>query len=551
MTVLAEPAAQPRRGATAWLDEITTPSGLFLTAVVLLALIPVTSIIRDPDFWWHLRTGELIAQHGGLLGTDPFTYTVTSHAWTMHEWLTELLYAGLYSLAGLALIVVVLSAVTWIGLLLVLRRARLRTGNRLVLGAGLLLAVLAGYPIWGPRVQMVTFCFSALTLLLLERHLVRGGRAVWALVPLFVVWSNLHSGFVIGLGFIAVVFLAEVIGRWLRMPDGASASRARTLPLLFLACAAASMINPNGPGILLYAIQTQSSAAQQALILEWHSPDFHDWVILPFGVMLVSLAVLIAVNGRIRARDAALVLLTTALALQSVRHIALFVAATTPMWIDQTAMLVARRRSARVAIRHVRAAQRHSRRPPLRLRTMTWAVLVALLLVAYGGARLIPVIATKPGSLVYAQEFPVCAARWLARAPQPLKVFNQYGEGGFLVDQLSARGDRVFIFGDAALMGDNLLYTYARVEGVQPGWDSTIRDAGTDIVLFDTGTPLANVMLESSRWVRVYQDPLSVAFVPADRLHSIKLAPVPQSYPPGDPCGKLTTSNVSAQDQNQ
>ena len=51
---------------------------------------------------------------------------------------------------------------------------------------------------------MITFAFAALTLLLVERHLVRGGKAIWVLVPLFLVWSNFHSGFVIGLGFIAI-----------------------------------------------------------------------------------------------------------------------------------------------------------------------------------------------------------------------------------------------------------------------------------------------------------------------------------------------------------
>jgi hypothetical protein len=137
----------------------------------------------------------------------------------MHEWLSEVLYAVLQTRGGLGLIVLVLSVTTWLGLVCLLLRAALRRPNRFALGLGLLIGAVAGYPIWGPRVQMITFFLSALTLLMAERHLVRGGRAVWMLVPLFLLWSNLHSGFIIGLGFIAVIVIAEVAGTWIRWRD--------------------------------------------------------------------------------------------------------------------------------------------------------------------------------------------------------------------------------------------------------------------------------------------------------------------------------------------
>ena len=505
----------------------------------------MTSIIHDPDFWWHLRAGQLILAHGSLLGTDPFTYTAATHQWTMHEWLTEVLFALLQRAGGLGVIVLLLSVVTWLGLLCLALRARLRDPSRLALGAGILLAAVAGYPIWGPRVQMVTFCFAALTLLLAERHIVRGGRAIWLLVPLYVVWSNLHSGFILGLGFLAVIVIAELAGRLLRFPMTVPPARVRTLALVLLACTAVSMINPNGPAILLYAFLTQGSGAQQSLILEWHSPSFQDWVVIPFGLMLLSLVALVVVNRRIRARDAALALVGIALSLQSARHIAVFLAAATPIWIDQASLLLQRRARTR------RPRQRAL--PSLQFRVVTFVTLMGALLVVYGAIRLVPAMRVQPNTLVYAQDYPVCAARWLAQSPQPLNIFNQYGEGGYLADELSAKGDKVFIFGDAALMGDPLLYTYAGVTAVQPGWDATIRNSGTDIVLYDNGTPLANAMEASTRWVKVYQDPFSVAFVASDRLAQVqaKLAPVPASYPAGDVCAQLKTSSVDVGAQSR
>ena len=185
---------------------------------------------------------------------------------------------------------------------------------------------------------------------------------MWIMVPLFVLWSNLHGEFVIGLGFIAVILIAELIGGYLHMPD--SAPRSRLLPLLYLllACAATSMINLNGPGILFYAAGTQASAAQQSLIEEWFSPSFHDWEVLVYGAMLLTLAMLIVFNRHIRARDVALVLVTTVLSLQSARNIELFVAASTAVYIDQLGLATPRLRAAVRGLR--RAPSRSARADP-------------------------------------------------------------------------------------------------------------------------------------------------------------------------------------------
>ncbi len=522
------------------IDRLTSPGGLFLSAVLLAAAFPLTAPIRDPDFWWHLRSGQLILQAGGLLHTDPFTYTVSTHAWTMHEWLTEVLFAKLYSWGGLAAIVAVLSVVSWLGVVCIVSRARLDRPGPFALGGGIILAVIAGYPIWGPRAQMLTFAFACLTLLLAELHLRRGGRLALLLLPMFLLWGNLHSGFLIGLGFLAVIVGAEAVAHLLHLEGRAPARNVRSLALLLAGSLVVCAINLNGPSIILYPFGTLGSVAQQSLILEWHSPDFHDWSVRIFGIMLLSLVALIVVNRRIRLRDAALVLVTVVLALQSVRHIALFVAAATPVWINQADMVLARRRT---------RPRRPQALPPVGMRVVGWLALCGALLGVYIGSRLIPSMQTREDSLFYAQDFPVCAARWLAADPLPLRIFNQYGEGGYLAYRLSAHGDRVYIFGDAALMGDALLYNYGDIESVTPRWDNLLRSAGTDVVLFDTGAPLTNVMLHARDWVEVYSDPHNTAFAPRDRVASLRLAPQPPYTTQLDACTELVQAPAAQLNQ--
>jgi len=520
---------------------LTTPRGLFLAAALLLCALPVIKDVRDPDFWWHVRTGELILDRGSLLGTDPYTYTVSSHHWTMHEWLWEVLVAGLHRVGGLALVVVAVSLVTWAGLVLLYRRAALRRPHHVALGIGMIVAVVTGSPIWGPRVQMLTFALTCLVLLVVERHLRGGGRAVWLLVPVFLVWSNLHSGFVIGAGFIVLVLAAELVAGRLGWRGAAPHDRVVTLIKVLAACAAVVVLNPNGPGIYLYPFETQGSAAQQALIQEWHSPDFHDASLIPLELMLLSLAVMVTVTRTVNARDAVLALATTALALQSTRHIVLFVAAATPLWVEQ-ADIVGRRIAAGRRPPGVRAAVASAPvRPPRAARALAWTVLgglsAGILLTLGTGAS------TREDSLSYARSYPVCATRWLQASPAGLHIFNQYGEGGYLADKLYSHGDRVFIFGDAALMGDDMLQRYGAVEDLVPGWEAIIRDSGTDLVLFDAGASLTNLLERSPRWIRVYQDPYSEAFVPATEAGQAlmaRLAPQPVFAPSSsDTCAQL------------
>jgi hypothetical protein len=525
-------------GGRLWqrLGDLASPSGLLLVAALVVAAILVTSEERDPDFWWHLRTGQLlIANHLQLLGTDPYTYTAAGHHWTMHEWLFEVAIAALDRLSGIGAIVIALTVLTWLGIVSLLLRTRLHTTHRVAIALGAIMGALAAAPVWGPRDQMVDFAFSALLLLIIERYLVRGGRILWTLPPLFLIWSNLHGGFVIGLAFAGIIAAAEAVGVRLGLPDPAPLRRSGWLALTTLACALVSMVNPNGPGILLYAWGTVSSPAQQSLILEWQSPDFHLDALRSFAVMLVSLAAFIAVNRRLRARDAVLVGFTVALAMESVRNVALFVAAATPVWAEQFALLAERLRSRR------ETASKPRRLPPLPFRVGVLGAVTALLVLGYAGLRLVPAVSAAPDSLAYDQTFPVCASAWLRSAPHGLRIFNQYGEGGYLALSLAGTGDKIFIFGDAALMGDPLLETYASVVDVEPGWEATLLRYGTQVVLFDTGTPLDEALREDPRWTLVYHDPRSDAFVLTSDRASLQL---PSPPAPTGSCAQLAAQGL-------
>jgi len=189
--------------------------GAWLAAVALAAALPYAlKISADHDLWWHVRTGQLILDDRALPEVDPFSFTAPGAAWTNHEWLSDVTLAMLYAVGGDR------AMSLWRTLLLVAVLAAF---------AGALwrrfphpLFVLAGVLVSTPLIRIFinlrphgfTYLFALLMLLIFEGSRSRT-KLLWALPALFALWTNLHGGFVLGVGMLTVF----VAARWLGLDD--------------------------------------------------------------------------------------------------------------------------------------------------------------------------------------------------------------------------------------------------------------------------------------------------------------------------------------------
>lgn len=144
----------------------------------------------DPDFGWHLASGQYILANG-LPATDIYTYTASDFPWIHHEWLADVLNATIYGFGGYPLLAIFYTAL-WTTAI------RLMAGGKQTWksSAIILIAVLA-------MAQFIAIRDTAWTVLLLAiTH--RIFAAYRAFLPLlFIVWANLHGGFMVGLAYIS------------------------------------------------------------------------------------------------------------------------------------------------------------------------------------------------------------------------------------------------------------------------------------------------------------------------------------------------------------
>ena len=492
----------PATSSLVALTERLSARTLLLGGVLVVVLGLFIGSEQDPDFWWHLRIGRWMVDNGRLPTTDIFTFTVSSHAWTDHEYLTEVLMWLTYSTFGLVVLEVAFGLITWAGFWLIFQQVRRQPYA--IAGVGLTVAALAGYPIWGPRAQMITFALSCLELYWLRGYLSGRSRAINYFPLVMVLWANLHGGWVIGFAWLGVAVVAELMSWALDQDNPAHKMHVRRLAIIGALSVVAVAATPHFLSLYPYPFQTQGSAAQQGLIVEWASPNFHDSELRPFEAMIFLVVVGFALK-RPALYDLLLVVLGLGLALQSVRNIALFVAAVTPVMIASYGDWW----------RQWAEAHRWSFTIPPR-RSFALVTAIALLVIALAtSVRVYENVNPPHQATLDTQTYPVAAADWLEAHPDVgTRMFNQYGWGGYLAYRFYPQPNRkVFIFGEAALMGDGLLNDYEHIYTLHSDWKQLLDRYGIDYVVENRGDPLPNVLATQPDWSLVYQDSVAVIYV--------------------------------------
>jgi amino acid transporter len=205
--------------------------------------------------------------------------------------------------------------------------------------------------------------------------------------------------------------------------------------------------------------------AQQRLIVEWFSPDFHQVYLRPFEAMVFLLIIGFALK-RPSLYELLLALVALGLALQSVRNVALFVAVATPVMINSYSLYwkeLSQRRGWKLEL------------PPRRIFAVITAIVLVVIILATTLHIADSVSPARQQSLDTA-SYPVAAADWLQAHPEVgTKMYNQYGWGGYLAYRFYPNPNRrVFIFGEAALMGDPLLNEYQDVQTLRSDWKQVL-----------------------------------------------------------------------------
>jgi hypothetical protein len=455
--------------------------------MLLLVLPRRAELLNDPDTYMHLAAGRWIMAHGMLPVADPFSFSLAGQHWVAHEYLAEIIFAAADNWAG------------WAGVALL-------TALLFALAMGLLTrGILGGFE---PLTGLIVTVYSAI---LLEPHLLarahalalplmvlwssriiaardRGEAPPWWLLPVMVLWANLHGSALAGLALAGFLGAEAVI-------LGGGLLAARRWGVFLALSIVAALITPNGIEGFLLPLRLSSMPVLQATFIEWQSPNFQHLQTLDLWIV----AALMGLAGGFRLPPLRLAVVTALLlnAMAHQRHTDLL-AVMAPLLLAGS---LGRDLGARVA------GERPS--PVARLMaalaptaSLPGTALVIAIMAAIGAASLAIPLARPDDPIT-----PGAALAAARAAGVTGNVLNDEGFGGYLILQ----GVPVFIDGRMELYGDDFLSRYLAAEsGKQPALDDLLSEYKIGWAILEPGSGAALALERIPGWRRIYSDKFAV-----------------------------------------
>ena len=410
----------------AWRSPLTFErfaTALFLVAVAVAAcLMPAQT-----DTWWQLRAGEAMWTSHHIMLHDQFSHTVSGGYWPNHEWLAQLAFYAAYKVGGLPLLTVLCAAAVTTCWAVVASLTPASSRVRLaLLGAGAILTS----PAWSLRPQVFSLALFAIVLQILVAR-----RRLWILMPVFVLWANVHGGVVLGV----VLLTAAVVATAVVEP-----ARFRRMAIVAAACLLCTAATPLG--FTLWKEVPLSLARLRAYgVIEWQPPGL-ALVDVPFWLAGAAVCVLLLTSrSRLRSSSTVAFLGIAAsmffvLALQTRRNIPPFVICAVPL----VGMLTTRAESRRSVVRR--------ERPALNAAVLGTVAVACAGLVAAAWSGPSPRLGWNPISSELRHAIANC----------PGRLYNRYDDGGYLI--WFARDKKVFIDSRQDPYSQDMVHRHVQLE---------------------------------------------------------------------------------------
>jgi len=300
-------------------DETIERYFIFLISFLIYITIG-KSIFFDPDAGWHIRAGEYIVNNLQVPINDPWTFT-SDQQWYNLSWLFDVLVYLLHSIGGLGLLEYYTAALSALFILSIY--CFLSIYGEVKRETKWIVCTLCGLAIQDLnflRPQFLSSILALYTIVILQLSY-RSPRRLLALIPIMLLWVNIHGSFPVLLGVLALHFITSCWDRnW---------PRAKTLAIYGVICLLITMVNPLGYKIYLGIMRTLDSAMSR-FISEWQ-PWNINWIfslsILMMAIILISMSMH---SKKVPLPERILAMLWVFAAIKSVRFFGFLLAFITP-----------------------------------------------------------------------------------------------------------------------------------------------------------------------------------------------------------------------------
>lgn len=477
-------------------------------ALLLFIVIFAVSIAipRDLDYFWHLRNGQWMVEHGEIIRVDAFSYTMLGEPRIAYDWLADIgmyLFWDVADHTGFALLVALLCLIIFMSVFYTLKG---HMYIRFIIIMPLLFLMI--HPSLTPRPQLISFIFFTWTVFLTYRYK-RGMDKKWLLLMpiMFLAWANLHGGWSVAAIFMICVTVGEGMNNLLPTQSPYKMSWER-LKWYFGACAlsaGALLLTPFGLELVLFPIEAFFSLSTwNSQIAEWYPTQLTDlrgaMLLIFTGLYVLCIVVPAYRQKRIDWSHVLIGLVMGYMAYRYRRSVIFFGLVGAPILIEQLT----------VWLRSTAWGERTYHSHPVATSSAGLAikqsmfVLVTLFVLGYARWSLSPAEIEKDLRVL----LPVDAVQTIKEQALPQRLFSHYNWGGYLLWE--APEYPVFIDGRTDLYRD-FYFEWARIIRGD-GWEEAFEEWDINTVLLYPDDYLALILSTLTEWETVYRDDKSVLY---------------------------------------
>ena len=489
----------------------------------------VTFNLWDYDFWWHIATGRYIVTEGHLPEEDPFSFTSTmeenknpfperENFFLKQYWLAQVLFYSVFDNAGPPGIIF-LRAVTMLLTLLIVYWQFQRSGvNFYISFIFVFVLFMMSLKSLGERPVLFSVLFTAVVLFLLEDFKERKNKILFLLIPVMLLWSNMHGGFILGVIIISVFMFGEALKIFFKK----SSLTKRGMRIFYSATGlalVASFINPSGWDAFFMAFLPKYDIFSKG-IQEYQSPFyFYIEKIRPFDYAYFTVALMFPVILILRNRKIEL----TRLILLFGFFIMSLKASRYGIYYAVVGLMIMGKEFNAFINELIKKRVSEGFYKKIEYGLATVALISALLFIlGYFNLKYINLDVAKNFSV------PEAAVNFIEENKIQGNMFNDYGYGGYITWRLYP----VKNFIDTRSLNRTVMNEYdwiaateKKVEGIKttneqiPLWETLLNHYKINFVilplmgLYGESYPLTLKLIENEKWEPIYLDYISIVFI--------------------------------------
>lgn len=480
----------------------------FLGILIIFSFFIFTSPFLDPDFGWHLKTGELILKEKHIPQSDLFSYTFSDYKWVDYEYLFHILIFSLFSIFGIhgiSVFFALLNIFLFLFLIPEINSPQFFSVIKSLIGIVVFLILLPFN-----LVRPVFFTWFGFVLVLIILHKARRDakeeKILWFLPFIFLIWANLHPGFPIGLFFI--LFFLAIENRKTNSPaylkteilikhdEVMSKNGVKTLKIVFILSSLATFINPYFYKLHFYILNVLTDSFAKTQISEWQPLNISNVFGASYILFALFFFLLVIFTGLKKGEitDFMIALFFFVFGFLSLRNGIFFLFCALPeiyrrleglKFIDDLSLFLNKKSLKSIIL-----------------------VLIILFLIIFLNTK----IYLKSFLVQEKEKYPVEAIEYLKNNSFYYNhILNFYDWGGYLIWNIPEK--KVFIDGrmpEWKTKNKHILKEYMQITNLEENWYEKINEYDIDAVFLPINTPLISVLKIKNDWKEVFRDQKSV-----------------------------------------